>query len=865
MGSTSRSPQPPEASSIHDYVCSWTPETTSRLLMIEGDNDRRRDDGDFLEHQSSSSSSSSSSTGWHILDNVMTKRTATSTKTGDTTRDGVNSDEDGTPSFSHCLYQELESSKMLQKLQPSRTQGDRRVDEIMDILNSARLPLGNVQSPQRVGTNCDDQPTESTQTGKIDSVGIDGHNIMIRGDKSLFVAREYREEHETEFATKHPYLHCLVETVSSRIRSAFCTSNGEELADNNTSDHNEYTEWLDVDMSLTSVQVAVYPGDGVSGYVRHCDRGQDYCQQQQLQQQQHETQYSDRRKGGQPQRLITAIYYLTPEDWSATWDGGALRVFDSKNYHPEEDRYTDIIPYSNRMVVFRSDVVQHQVMPSLRRPRTAITMWFYGQVRFKAKSLISSESPQLNEISVDTNRSISGRPFESQSPMQLPSPLPFVVYDKQNYDIKQQHHQQQPDHPTIFVSIASYRDSETRPTIDSLFENALHPHRIFVGVVLQLMTKEEGSNEMGALHYDEQIWQGVVANPSLSTSNSIHWKAHQLRYIRLDARDATGPCFARGLCQTLYRGEDYAMQIDSHMRFRKNWDEYLIQTFRDCCRKREQDGIQYHDRVILTTYPVGYTLPNNIPPEIRGTYLVPWKFDSHGMLRQRGRLLSVGSVTSIGEHYSGMIKTDVAVGGLPFTKCFRQHLYAGGFNFGAAHAVMNEVPYDTMGLQYLFFGEELSMAVRFYTHGYDLYAPEQTVCYHLWSRHHRPTTVTDGRRLEGLNKQRQDSIAEASRAKVQQQLLGEKSTIGIPYGLGNNRPASGFAEHLGVNFADQTFVQQGGRWEDGDLSPGDFAAVGNSESLIDYVPGSVEARVASLDSNSKQLIGAFLQGIRLID
>jgi len=32
-----------------------------------------------------------------------------------------------------------------------------------------------------------------------------------------------------------------------------------------------------------------------------------------------------------------------------------------------------------------------------------------------------------------------------------------------------------------------------------------------------------------------------------------------------------GPCWARHLAQSLHNGEDYVLQIDSHMRFRPNW------------------------------------------------------------------------------------------------------------------------------------------------------------------------------------------------------------------------------------------------------------------------------------------------------
>jgi hypothetical protein len=120
------------------------------------------------------------------------------------------------------------------------------------------------------------------------------------------------------------------------------------------------------------------------------------------------------------------------------------------------------------------------------------------------------------------------------------------------------------------------------------------------------------------------------------------------------------------------------------MRFRTNWDDYLIQQIEEI----EQSG-EHNNKIMLTTYPIGYTLPNNIPKEeLCGTYLVPWKFDNEGMLRQKGRLLSDSSVKS------------------DDPKRFRHYLYAGGFNFAPA-CVLNDVPYDTMGLPHLFFGEEM--------------------------------------------------------------------------------------------------------------------------------------------------------------
>ena len=38
---------------------------------------------------------------------------------------------------------------------------------------------------------------------------------------------------------------------------------------------------------------------------------------------------------------------------------------------------------------------------------------------------------------------------------------------------------------SIFVSIASYQDSEIFPTVDDLFKRATYPQRIYAGVFLQ--------------------------------------------------------------------------------------------------------------------------------------------------------------------------------------------------------------------------------------------------------------------------------------------------------------------------------------------------------------------------------------------
>jgi SM-20-related protein len=61
-------------------------------------------------------------------------------------------------------------------------------------------------------------------------------------------------------------------------------------------------------------------------------------------------------------RRLTATLYLD-SSWTAE-DGGALRAAGR-----------DTAPFGGRLVVFRSDVVEHEVLPP-RRQRVALTAWF---------------------------------------------------------------------------------------------------------------------------------------------------------------------------------------------------------------------------------------------------------------------------------------------------------------------------------------------------------------------------------------------------------------------------------------------------------------------------------------------------------
>lgn len=71
-----------------------------------------------------------------------------------------------------------------------------------------------------------------------------------------------------------------------------------------------------------------------------------------------------------PHRIVTVILYLN-ESWTEA-DGGQLRM-----YFPQEDsseRVEDVLPLGGRLVVFLSEEIPHEVLPT-RKERISITGW----------------------------------------------------------------------------------------------------------------------------------------------------------------------------------------------------------------------------------------------------------------------------------------------------------------------------------------------------------------------------------------------------------------------------------------------------------------------------------------------------------
>lgn len=229
--------------------------------------------------------------------------------------------------------------------------------------------------------------------------------------------------------------------------------------------------------------------------------------------------------------------------------------------------------------------------------------------------------------------------------------------------------------PSIFVSVASYRDADCLGTLKSMFDNADAPANIVAGVCEQ-NTKAAGE---------------------LCLPAEFKWH-DQVRRISVPHTEAKGPTYARYLCSTLYRDETYFCQIDSHTRFVKGWDTQAI----------AQIKAAPSAKAVLTHYPHDWknTDVQTVP------VLCKSKFDANGMVTFEAATMPASATPRP----------------VPFT--------SGGFVFGPG-SMLRDAPYDP-NLPHLFQGEELLYSARLWTSGYDFFTPTQNLVFHHYYRKQAP-------------------------------------------------------------------------------------------------------------------------------
>ncbi|PIJ49604.1 glycosyltransferase [Erwinia sp. OLTSP20] len=252
---------------------------------------------------------------------------------------------------------------------------------------------------------------------------------------------------------------------------------------------------------------------------------------------------------------------------------------------------------------------------------------------------------------------------------------------------------------TIFISIASYRDSELLPTLRDMVSQAKYPERLNIAICLQ-----SDLNTQIFINEGMKLVESTISG-SYPCFNFI-WRNTTVRVINIHYLSSQGACWARHLLDRCYDQQDYFLQIDSHCRFIPEWDSEMI-TMLESLRQESQWPV-------LSSYPAAYT-PGE--PETRRDFV--------------SRLIFNGFTDD------GI----VSLTSKPFIADTPQRCgyLAAGFIFADGHFI-TRVPNDP---NIFFMGEEISMAVRAWLQGYEFWSPHKILLWHFYTRENSPKIWED--------------------------------------------------------------------------------------------------------------------------
>lgn len=296
----------------------------------------------------------------------------------------------------------------------------------------------------------------------------------------------------------------------------------------------------------------------------------------------------------------------------------------------------------------------------------------------------------------------------------------------------------------IFISIASYRDPVCTSTIKSIFENAKYPEKVFIGICQQNKADE-----------DEDCQVNNENNPNIRT-------------IRVPEYEAKGPTWARYLCSTLWNGEEYFMQIDSHTKFVKDWDEKCINMIKNIISSGKSK------KPILSHYP--REIGDHEKYTEKDRFQVPRMCKS--FWNNRGMLSFMGAETRDTEN-----------------KAYQTPYIAGGMIFSPSEYLV-EVPYDP-NLPYLFVGEEILHSIRAYTHGWDVFTPTENIVFHEYTRQDKPKIWTDNPTYS--DQPAFDKVKYYIGLLDQSKLSSEMKVNLDKYGLGKTRSLKQYYDYAGID------------------------------------------------------------------
>ena len=299
----------------------------------------------------------------------------------------------------------------------------------------------------------------------------------------------------------------------------------------------------------------------------------------------------------------------------------------------------------------------------------------------------------------------------------------------------------------IFIQAASYRDPQLIPTIESALENAKHPENLVFGIARQY-------------HPDDKF-----------DDLSKYKKDKRFRILNILYSESNGACWARNQIQQLYKDEEYTLQIDSHMRFAKDWDIEMIKMITDLQEKG-------YPKPLLTGYVSSFD-PDNDP---QARVQEPWRMSFD-------RFIPEGAVFFLPETIPGWQN---------MTEPVPARFYSAHYCFTLGQFA-KEVQHDP---EFYFHGEEISISARAYTWGYDLFHAHKVLIWHEYTRKGRTKQWDDDKKWVDKNNYSH---------KKNRALFGmdgeEPMDQGI-YGFGTERTLKDYERYSGLLFSRRAIQQE---------------------------------------------------------
>lgn len=289
---------------------------------------------------------------------------------------------------------------------------------------------------------------------------------------------------------------------------------------------------------------------------------------------------------------------------------------------------------------------------------------------------------------------------------------------------------------TIFVQIASFNDKELSKTVNDCILKSSGANNIKFGI--------------HECYIDEQTFFNDE-NISISYSK---------------APDDLGVGISRYMANKFYNGEDYYLQIDSHTRFKKDWDILAIENL--------EKNFSLGNKCILSSYPPQYYYDDN-GEEVIDFYATP----SIVIVKKNNK-----------ELFSSLRILEQE--GIPPNQTMCSESISAGFIFGRG-----DISSVVQNPAIFYLGEEILRAAAFYTSGYNIVCPDQSLVFHLYG--------SDSDRVPVWNVYPEICKDLDSFSRNAVRLILSESRIG-PRELGSERTLDEFGRYIGVDFEKGIYI-----------------------------------------------------------